>query len=376
MNAGTEKRDHAQDVGVIAADLGVDPAVGLHSAEIELRLAQFGPNTLRRQAARSTLSILLHQFQGIIVWLLAAAAGFSLFLGDVVEALAIVGVLLINGAIGFFTELRAARSMEALHRIAQVTTRVRRDGQACLVDAQALVPGDVVLLDAGDIVTADLRLVQVSNLHVDESVLTGESVPVRKQTDVVAGKAVVAERTNMAFKGSSVSQGTGEAIVTGTGMATQLGRISALTQTAQAEASPLEERLDRLGHKLVWLTLALTGFIMAAGIARGLPLAQMVETGIALAVAAVPEGLPVVATLCLARGMWRMAQRNALLSRLSAVETLGSTTIILTDKTGTLTENRMSVAGYLLASGDVAADAALDAPDHGPISLAIRTGAL
>ena len=376
MNAGTEKRDHAQDVGVIAADLGVDPAVGLHSAEIELRLAQFGPNTLRRQAARSTLSILLHQFQGTIVWLLAAAAGFSLFLGDVVEALAIVGVLLINGAIGFFTELRAARSMEALHRIAQVTTRVRRDGQACLVDAQALVPGDVVLLDAGDIVTADLRLVQVSNLHVDESVLTGESVPVRKQTDVVAGKAVVAERTNMAFKGSSVSQGTGEAIVTGTGMATQLGRISALTQTAQAEASPLEERLDRLGHKLVWLTLALTGFIMAAGIARGLPLAQMVETGIALAVAAVPEGLPVVATLCLARGMWRMAQRNALLSRLSAVETLGSTTIILTDKTGTLTENRMSVAGYLLASGDVAADAALDAPDHGPLSLAIRTGAL
>lgn len=376
MHAGTEQAAFSRDTATITAEIGVDPAEGLQAAEVERRRARFGPNTLRRQARKSTLSVLIHQFQGIIVWLLAAAAGFSLFLGDVVEALAIVGVLLINGAIGFFTELRAARSMEALHKIAQVTARVRRDGQTCVVDAQALVPGDVVLLDAGDIVTADMRLVQASNLHVDESVLTGESVPVLKQTDAVAADAEVAERSNMAFKGSSVTQGTGEAVVTGTGMATQLGHISALTQEAESETSPLEDRLDSLGHKLVWLTLALTGFIVAAGILRGQPLAQMVETGIALAVAAVPEGLPVVATLCLARGMWRMAQRNALLSRLSAVETLGSTTIILTDKTGTLTENRMSVAGYLLASGDVDLDDATDPGDRGPLALAIRTGAL
>ncbi len=379
MNADIEQQAFSKEIDRVADTLGVNPEKGLQSVEIEERRARYGANALRRQATQSTLSIFLHQFQGIIVWLLAAAAGFSLFLGDVVEALAIVAVLLINGVIGFATELRAARSMEALHQIAQVTTQVRRDGKTRMLDAQALVPGDVVLLDAGDIVTADMRLVVASNLHVDESVLTGESVPVQKQTDALAPDTVVAERTNMVFKGSGVTQGTAVAIVTGTGMQTQLGQISALTQNAQGEASPLEQRLDRLGHKLVWLTLALTVFIVVAGILRGQPLAQMIETGIALAVAAVPEGLPVVATLCLARGMWRMAQRNALLSRLSAVETLGSTTIILTDKTGTLTENRMTVAGYLLEAGDVEADDLQECtprPATGPLALAIRTGAL
>ncbi|MFP7671864.1 cation-translocating P-type ATPase [Marivita sp. S0852] len=376
MTVPTHPAAFSQESSTVTKDLGVDPKIGLQDAEISQRRAKSGANILRRQAQRSAWSILIHQFQGIIVWLLAAAAGFSLYLGDIVEALAIVAVLMINAAIGFFTELRAARSMDALHRIAQVTTRVRRGGQVQVIDAQDLVPGDIVLLDAGDIVTADLRLLEVSTLHIDESVLTGESVPVIKQTEAVAEDTLVADRRNMAFKGSSVTQGTAEAIVVGTGMNTQLGRISALTQGAEADASPLEQRLDRLGHKLVWLTLALTAFIVATGVWRGLPLTQMIETGIALAVAAVPEGLPVVATLCLARGMWRMAQRNALLARLSAVETLGATTIILTDKTGTLTENRMRVAGYLLASGEVSVDTSLDVPDGSPLALAVKTGAL
>jgi len=361
MNAPKHASAFSQDLADIADELNVDTNSGLKADEVERRRELYGVNRLRQQASRSVLSILIEQFTGIIVWLLAAAAAFSLYVGDIVEALAILVVLLINGAIGFVTELRATRSMEALHKIATVKTRVRRNGQSLMVDAHDLVPGDVVLLDAGDVVTADLRLVQISNLHVDESVLTGESLPVVKQTQLLEGEVTLAERNNMAFKGTAVTQGSGEAIVIATGMNTELGRISDLTQQAEAEISPLEKRLDKLGHRLVWLTLGLTGFIVAAGVLRGRDLNQMIETGIALAVAAVPEGLPVVATLCLARGMWRMAQRNALVARLSAVETLGATTIILTDKTGTLTENRMTAVAYLLAQGDVAVDA--DASD-------------
>ncbi len=368
--------------------LDVDVSTGLDEKDIIQRRRLYGINRLRQQANRNTLSILFEQFTGIIVWLLAAAAAFSLYLGDVVEALAVVVVLLINGTIGFVTELRAARSMEALHRIAEVKTRVRRNGQSQMVDAHQLVPGDVVLLDAGDVVTADLRLVNVSNLHVDESVLTGESMPVVKQTQLLDGEVALAERTNMAFKGTAITQGTAEAVVVGTGVNTELGRISDLTQQAEAEVSPLEKRLDKLGHKLVWLTLGLTGFIVAAGVFQGQDLNQMIETGIALAIAAVPEGLPVVATLCLARGMWRMAKRNALVARLSAVETLGATTLILTDKTGTLTENRMTAVAYLLAQGDVTLDAddvdgmftleehKLDPQQNQILASVIKTGAL
>lgn len=388
MNAPLPDSAFSQDLGQIADVLDVDITTGLDESDIVRRRKLYGANRLRQQAARSALSVLLEQFTGIIVWLLAAAAAFSLYLGDMVEALAIVVVLLINGTIGFVTELRAARSMEALHKIAEVKTRVRRNGQSKMVDAHELVPGDVVLLDAGDVVTADLRLLHISNLHIDESVLTGESMPVIKQTQLLDGEVTLAERTNMAYKGTAVTQGTGESMVIATGVNTELGRISDLTQQATAEESLLEKRLDKLGHKLVWLTFGLTGFIVAAGVLRGHDLNAMIETGIALAVAAVPEGLPVVATLCLARGMLRMAQRNALVARLSAVETLGATTLILTDKTGTLTENRMTAVTYLLAQGDVTLDAdnvdgmfmlddcKLDPKSNPILESIIKTGAL
>ncbi len=363
------------DAAAVAARLNVDPAAGLPPAEIAARRARHGANALRVAARRSAAAILAHQLGGIIFWLLTAAAAFALYLGDVVEALAIAVVLVINTAIGFVSEWRAARSMEALHRIAAVATRVRRGGAARMVDAHELVPGDIVLLDAGDVVTADMRLLAASNLHVDESVLTGESVPVIKRTDPLDADVPVADRVNMAFKGTAITEGAAEAVVTATGMATELGRISDLTREAEAEASPLERRLDRLGHKLVWLTLGLTAAIVLAGVLRGHALTAMIETAIALAVAAVPEGLPVVATLCLARGMWRMAQRNALVSRLSAVETLGATTVILTDKTGTLTENRMSVAGYLLDGADLDRQAA-EGDDGAALTRAVEVGAL
>jgi Ca2+-transporting ATPase len=363
----------------LATNLQADPKTGLSSDEVNKRLKAYGPNRLRTQKKKSALTILLHQFKSIIVLLLTAAAVLSFVLGDIAEGVAIAFVLLLNSAIGFFSELKAARSIEALMRIAEVRTRVRRGGVVRMIDAHELVPGDVVVLEAGDIVTADLRLSEASNLQVDESVLTGESAPVTKSIEPANKDAALGDRLSMAFKGTAITQGTGEGIVTATGMETELGRISDLAQSAEGEAAPLERRLDKLGHRLVWLTFALAAMTILAGILRGHDVAIMVQTGVALAVAAVPEGLPVVATLSLARGMWRMSQRNALITRLSSVETLGATTVILTDKTGTLTENRMTVVRYLLATGDVDIEAC-EPPEaqerNGPMAWALRIGAL
>jgi Ca2+-transporting ATPase len=371
------EKAHAQSWAEVATALETDPETGLSAAAVRKSRARHGPNLLRKRQKKSALRILLHQFDSFIVWLLAVAAALSFFLGDLAEGVAIVVVLAINGAIGFFTELRAARSMEALLSIAEVRTRVRRDGAELEVDARDLVPGDVVVLEAGDVVTADVRLIEASNLQCDESVLTGESVPVAKTTEAVAAEAGVGDRLGMAFKGTAITQGTGEGIVVATGMATELGHISDLAQNAEGEAPPLERRLDRLGHRLVWLTLALAALTIGLGILRGHALVEMLQTGIALAVAAVPEGLPVVATLSLARGMWRMAERNAVITRLSSVETLGATTIILTDKTGTLTENRMTVVRYLLVGQDVEADGGDLSPEtDARLAWALRIGAL
>ncbi|MDF1871076.1 cation-transporting P-type ATPase [Vannielia sp.] len=356
MTDAVQNDAFATPVDMVAKDQNVDPGRGLDEQEVLKRREQHGLNQLLASEKQNAFAILAHQFKGVIVWLLAFAAGLSFFYQDFAEGIAIVVVLAINTAIGFFTELRAARSMEALARISEFTTQVRRGGKVIRVDAHELVPGDIVLLEAGDVVTADLRLVQASNLHCDESVLTGESVPVVKQLDPVAPKSVIGDRTSMAYNGTAITQGTGEGIVTATGMATELGRINHLVQTAESVASPLEKRLDRLGHRLVWLTLALAVLVIGAGILRGHEIEAMIQTGVALAVAAVPEGLPVVATLCLARGMWRMAARNAIISNLSSVETLGATTVLLTDKTGTLTENRMTVVRYLTSGADIDLD--------------------
>lgn len=379
---------HAQSVKDINARLEVDTAQGLDQSQALARLDAHGPNRLRRQKKKGTLSILFHQFNSSIVWLLAAAALMSFVLGDLAEGIAIVVVLLINGAIGFFTELRAARSMEALMQIAEVQTRVRRGGDVRRINAHEIVPGDVVILAAGDVVTTDLRLTEVSNLQVDESVLTGESVPVTKSTDATGLDATLGDRTSMAFKGTAITLGAGEGVVVATGMDTEIGQISDLAQSAQSDTAPLERRLDKLGHRLVWLTLSLAVLTIVVGILRGHDVAEMVQTGVALAVAAVPEGLPVVATLSLARGMWRMSQRNALITQLSSVETLGATTVILTDKTGTLTENRMSAVRYLLVDADVNVESDGDArtfvhqeqtvnpADDDRLGWAIRIGAL
>ncbi|WP_026380757.1 cation-translocating P-type ATPase [Afifella pfennigii] len=344
---------HARPKEAVLQELAVEAERGLSEAEVMRRRARFGPNRLSLADKRSLWAILRAQLTSLIVYLLAAAALLSFVLGDWAEGAAIAVVLVINTAIGFFTEMRAVRSMEALRRLAKIHASVRRDGVERWLSADDIVPGDIVVLKAGDVVPADLRLVESAALTCDESMLTGESVPVDKATEPVAENAPLAERASMVFKGTAVTRGLGLGVVVGTGMASELGRIAALAEVAEDEASPLEKRLDRLGGQVIWLTLALTAFIGLAGIFGGQDWAVMLKTAVALAVAAVPEGLPIVATVALARGMWRMARRNALIETLSAVETLGATTVILTDKTGTLTQNRMAVVRLALADGDV-----------------------
>ncbi len=285
--------------------------------------------------------------------LLVAATAVSLAFGQLVEALAITVVIVINAAIGFFTELRAVRSMESLRELGQADSKVRRDGEVVEIPAVELVPGDVVVLEQGEVLGADVRLLEADGLQVDESPLTGESVPVTKQVEPVDAGTPLAERTSMAFKGTAVTRGTGRGVVVWTGMDTEIGEISEMAAAAASDETPLERRLDTLGRRLVWLTLAVAAAVSVTGIVAGRDVFLMVETGIALAVAAIPEGLPIVATIALARGVQRMARRNALIRRLSSVETLGSTTVICADKTGTLTENRMDVATLFLPHGRV-----------------------
>ena len=344
---------HGRIATEVLAALNVSLASGLSDQEAEQRLSVYGANAISSRQKAGLVSILLHQFQSLVVALLAVAAAVALYFREWEEGAAIVGVLIINTAIGFVTELKAIRSIEAIRALGSRSARVLRGGKTRLIQAERLVPGDIVLLDAGDVISVDLRLVETADLDADESTLTGESMRVSKSTAPVDAAARVADRTSMLFKGTNITRGTGIGVVVATGMDTELGHISRLVAEAETEASPLEKKLALLSGQLVWLTLALTALIAGIGLLQGKDAFLMVEAAIALAVAAIPEGLPIVATLALARGMWRMARKNALVERLSAVETLGATTIILTDKTGTLTENRMTVRRIWLPSGEI-----------------------
>ncbi|MEN8232754.1 MAG: cation-transporting P-type ATPase, partial [Thermodesulfobacteriota bacterium] len=307
--------------------LQVEPSKGLGSAETSARQQTFGPNMLRQVKPKSSFTIFISQFNNLIVYFLIAASLLSFAFGEHVEGIAIGLVIIINAIIGFVTELKGARSIEALRKLGSVSSRVRRDGRISEISANDLVPGDIVILEGGDIITADLRIISASRLQSDESVLTGESLPVSKSVDVLAEKTPLAERKNMLFKGTALTRGSGEAVVINTGMQTEIGKISSLVAEAKDEGTPLEKRLNQLGNWLVWVCLIIAAFVVVTGVMAGQELYLMIETGIALAVASIPEGLPIVATIALARGVWRMAKRNALIKELSAVETLGATSI-------------------------------------------------
>ncbi len=337
--------------------LNVSPDRGLDSGDVKRRRARYGPNRMQQAKPRSAARIFVDQLKSAIVLILVLAAIVSFALQDFADGIAILVVVLINTVIGFFMEVRAVRSMEALKRMEQITAKVLREGQIWEIPADRLVPGDIVVMEGGDIASADMRLVEAFKARVDESALTGESVPVGKTVTPVERDTQLPDRKNMIYKGTALTAGTCKGAVIGTGMNTELGRISSLVEAAEGEITPLEKRLEALGRMLLWVTLGILVVVAAVGILRGKELLLMIETAVALAVAAIPEGLPIVATIAMARGMLRMARHNALVNRLAAVETLGSTTVICTDKTGTLTENKMSVARIIVEAAEITVSA-------------------
>jgi Ca2+-transporting ATPase len=371
---------HALSVAEVSARLGSDPVRGLDPEEARRRLERDGPNALAETRSRPAWRIFVDQFRSLVVGLLIAAAALALVMNEPLETAAIGVVILLNALIGFLTEWRADQAIEALRRQAVPEAHVVRGGAESVIPAGDLVAGDVVLLTTGGRVPADGRVVEGQRLQVVEAALTGESQPVEKQVEPVADpRAALGDRVSMAFLGTAVSEGRGRLLVTATGPRSEMGKIGTLLGTAEDQETPLERKLARLGRSLVWLVLALCGVITLAGLARGLPLLHMIETGISLAIAAVPEGLPAVATMTLALGMQRMARMRALVRRLPAVETLGSTTVICTDKTGTLTRNEIAAQALVLPlDRAIAVDGDLRARKEADLALnlALRVAAL
>ncbi|MEY8875555.1 MAG: cation-translocating P-type ATPase, partial [Leptothrix sp. (in: b-proteobacteria)] len=332
----------------LAHRLGVVLDAGLAADEIPARQAEHGPNELPQAAPRSVWQRLLAQFGDFMILVLLAAAGVAAAMGEHTDAVVILVIVLLNAAIGLVQEWRADQAMQALRTLAAAQATVRRDGQVQAVETGELVPGDVVLLEAGNLVPADLRLHQVAQLRVDESTLTGESVTVDKHTAVLTPLAdgtthALGDQLNMAFKGTLVTHGRAEGLVVATGAHTELGRVARLLAGAEQRATPLQRRLAVFGKRLSLVVLVICLLVFGIGVLRGEPPLLMALTAISLAVAAIPEALPAVVTVLLALGARRMVQVHALVRRLPAVETLGSVSTICSDKTGTLTLNRMRV---------------------------------
>jgi calcium-translocating P-type ATPase len=326
-------------------------ARGLSNHEARGRLEQLGPNALPDEAPPSLWRIVARQFQSPLIYLLLVAAGLAFALGEHTDAIVILAVVLANALIGAFQEGRAERSMAALRRLTAVRARVLRDGNEQSLDARDLVPGDVILLAAGDAVPADARVLEEAALEVAEAVLTGESLPVAKEVDPLPADTALADRHNMLFAGTHVTAGRARAVVVATGSAAEVGKIAHLTAAAHGDKTPLERRIDQLGRYLLLGGLGVFAAVLAAGVARGLPWNEILLVGISQLVSVVPEGLPAAMTIALAVGMQRMAAQGAIVRKLSAVETLGSTSVICTDKTGTLTRNEMTVTTLRLPSG-------------------------
>jgi len=342
---------YARAVDSVLAQLDVDPTRGLAQAEVDRRIARHGPNALAASEGVRWPALFARQFADVLIAILALAAVLSLLIGDTLDAAAIAAILIFNAVLGFAQEWKAARAIAALKRMVSPGCNALRDGRAQAVAAASLVPGDIVLLRTGDRVPADLRLLESRELRIDESSLTGESNPVAKQTTAVTENAPLAERHSAAWMGTAICHGSGIGVVTATGMHTEIGRIARITQAVPDERTPLQQKLNRLGRQLGFVAVAISTFVAVAGWWLGKPAIEMFMTGVSLAVAVVPEGLPAVVTITLALGIRAMIRRRALLRSLSAAETLGSATVICTDKTGTLTRNEMTLREVWLRSG-------------------------
>ena len=327
---------------------------GLSAVEAAKRLADNGANELTEGKRISPLHIFLGQFRSLIIWILIAAGIVSGLLGEVVDSIAILAIVVLNAVIGFYQEFNAEKSIAALKTMTAPQAKVRRDGQVTSIPAAGIVAGDILALEAGDLVAADARLMEAASLKCIESALTGESDAVEKQpANLEPGDIPLGDRTNMVFAGTGVAAGTGLAVVVATGMNTELGRIAGLLEAAETEegkeGTPLQQKLNSFGRVLVWATLGIVALLFTLGLLRGTKPFEMFMTSVSLAVAAVPEGLPAVVTVALALGVVRMSRRRALVRKLPAVETLGSTSVICTDKTGTLTVGEMTARALFVA---------------------------
>ncbi|MBM4347206.1 MAG: HAD-IC family P-type ATPase [Deltaproteobacteria bacterium] len=335
---------HQITIQEVVSTLKSDKNRGLSKSEANRRLAEYGLNELEAAHRISPWIMLGEQFKNILIIILIIAIFLSVFLGHTVEAIAISVIMLFAVLLGFIQEYRAERALEALKIMAAPTATVIRDGEEEDIPARDLVPGDILLFRAGDRISADSRLIEAVNLQVEEAPLTGESVPVEKQAAALEGaELAIGDRKNMAYSGTVVTYGRGRSVVVATGMQTEFGKIAKLLQGVETGKTPLQQNLDRVGHLLARAAIVVVLLIVALGFFRGQPLLEMLIFGIALAVAVVPEALPAVVTISLAIGVQRMVKRNALIRRLPAVETLGCTSVICSDKTGTLTKDEMTI---------------------------------
>lgn len=369
---------HASSPEAVAAELRTDLGRGLDGAEAAARLAQRGPNRIEEQRRSTWPEVLARQFLDVLVGILAVAAAVAFLLGDTIDGLTILAIVVLNGALGFLQEWRAERALAALRQLLAPQSEVIRDGRAARIDASELVPGDLIVLETGDRVPADVRVIEATQLACDESALTGESVPVPKHVEADPEDTPLAERGAVALLGTVVTAGHGRALVVATGARTAFGQVAHLTASVQDDTTPLQRTLARLGHRLGLVAVTLAAAVAVLGAAGGRPLLDMFLTGVSLAVALVPEGLPAVVTLTLALGVRAMTRRRALVRRLQAAEALGATTVLCTDKTGTLTCNEMTVREVWLAQGGVLVEGQGYAPEggfrteDGPIDLRSR----
>lgn len=324
-----------------------DPHLGLTETAAADKCALHGRNELKEQERRSVLAMFIDQYKDFMVLVLFVATFISALLGEHLDAITIAAIMLVNGILGVIQEYRAEQSLNALKRMSAPQAKVLREAMLRTVDAGDLVPGDVIMLEAGDRIPADARWLEVHDMQVDESPLTGESQPIRKHAEAIHNETLaIGDRKNMAFMGTMVARGTGRAIVVETGMSTEMGHIAHLIQSTKSQETPLQTKLAQLGKILIFIALALTVLVVLAGIIHGQPAYEMFLAGVSLAVAAIPEGLPAIVTVALALGVQRMIERRAIVRKLPSVETLGSATMVCSDKTGTLTENKMSVTQF------------------------------
>lgn len=370
-----------RDWSLITADEAVrlldSPSQGLAETDAAARLSRFGPNAIEDAVGRSKFQILIAQFRTILTYVLLVAALISLLLGDWIEATAILAIVILNAVMGYVQETKAEEAMAALQKMVVPAVTVRRDGVITQLPSADLVPGDRVLLETGNIVPADGRLITSANLRIEEAPLTGESEPVSKraETTLESGRAL-AERRNMAYSGTTVTMGRGELLITDTGMTTEIGRIASMIQAVEEDRTPLQRRLDGLGKVLAVAATVLVAIIFVLGLFRRDDIETLLLTSVSLAVAAIPEAMPAVVTIALSLGAQRMLKRRALIRSLPAVETLGSVNVICTDKTGTLTENRMTAVVLDVANHHLFLDDELPGEVLPTIELAITTGAL